>query len=253
MEDKRPGVTVTTSYLECAVQDLAGDAFGYTRLAPPGMCPGHFDVSPGMVRDLRASTLLLRFDFQASLDKKIRPLVGESFPIFGIRAPEGLCIPESYQSCLQETYEALAGVFPGRVEEFKSAREKALGSLSALEEECRQIMKSEDLLGAKVIASGHQAVFCRWLGLNVIASYSGGNASTPKELQEIIEKGKGSGVEYIIANLQEGRQQAEALSARLDAPVVTFSNFPQMSLGQMSFTQLVRDNLENLARGKSQK
>ena len=101
-------------------------------------------------------------------------------------------------------------------------------------------------MGESVIASGHQEVFCRWLGLDVAASYSGGNTSSLRQLEEIIQKGQSSGVRFIIANLQEGEQQSRALSAHLGAESVVFSNFPDMSPGQQTFFDLVRDNIDNL-------
>ena len=57
-------VAVTNSYLGCAVLDLCGDDMEVLCLAPPGMCPGHFDISPSQVRQLCDCRVLLLFDFQ---------------------------------------------------------------------------------------------------------------------------------------------------------------------------------------------
>jgi len=64
-------VAVTNSMFECAVVDLAGDDAAIMRLAEPGMCPGHFDMRPSQVESLRGCRVLLRLDFQQSLDGKL--------------------------------------------------------------------------------------------------------------------------------------------------------------------------------------
>ncbi len=246
--EARRSVAVTTSYLECAARDLAGDDFTYVRLVPPGMCPGHFDIAPGAVKSLKKSSLLLRFDFQDSMDEKIRPLVGKDFPIKGVVAPEGLCVPESYRNCVKELHEEFCIRFPDKKGQFDQAMDRVNRDLEALEKECLTKIEEHHLKGGKVIVSGHQEVFCRWLGLDVAASYSGANAASALHLQNIIDKGKDSHVQYVITNLQEGSQQGEALATYLNAKMVSFSNFPNMTKGQESFYDLVRWNLDHLIR-----
>jgi len=246
-------IAVTTSYLECAARDLAGNDIAFVRLVPPGMCPGHFDIAPGIVKSLKKSSLVLRFDFQDSLDEKLRSLVGKDFPIKAIPAPEGLCVPESYRMCVQELHKEFCIRFPDKEGEFDQAMNRINQALEALEKECRTRIRENNLEAEKVIVSGHQEVFCKWLGLDVAASYSGANATSPRQLLDIIEKGRDSNVRYVIANLQEGSQEGEALAKHLGAKMVTFSNFPSMGKGQESFYDLVRWNLENLIRAGKEK
>lgn len=252
-EDTRISIGITTSYLECAVRDLAGDRFDYVRIAPPGMCPGHFDLKPGLIRDLKKCPVILRFDFQESLDEKIRHWNKDSLNIYSIKAPEGLCVPDSYRICLKEVYRDLCKSFPGFIPLFDSNLEQSLMRLDSLEKECHKFIQEQGLHGAKVIASGHQEYFCRWLGMDVAASYSGGEATSPNQLKEILEKGKTSGIRLIVANRQEGRQQAEALSTHLGVPFVLFGNFPDMGGKQNSFGDLVRSNLDKLKNAAQKK
>ena len=251
--DARRSIAVTTSYLECAARDFAGNDFTFVRLVPPGMCPGHFDIAPGIVKSLKKSALVLRFDFQDSLDQKLRSLVGKDFPIKAIIAPEGLCLPESYRQCVQELHKEFCARFPDKKGEFDQAMNKINQALLSLEKECRTKIKEQNLQDEKVIVSGHQEVFCKWLGLDVAASYSGASATSPRQLMDIIQKGRVSHVRDVITNLQEGSQQGEALAAHLGAKLVTFSNFPDMGKGQESFYDLVRWNLENLIRAGKEK
>jgi hypothetical protein len=54
-------------------------------------------------------------------------------------------------------------------------------------------------------------------------------------------------VQWIVANLPEGRQAADALADRFAAKVVVFGNFPD-GQGLDSFDRLVRDNVTLLVK-----
>jgi len=50
-KQQKSTIVVTTSMLACAAQVLLQEnqAIEVVRLTPPGSCPGHFDLSPGML------------------------------------------------------------------------------------------------------------------------------------------------------------------------------------------------------------
>ena len=135
---------------------------------------------------------------------------------------------------------------PARRELYQGALDRTSARLASLEQEIQAKVDSAGLRGALVVASGHQAAFCRWLGLEPVAVFSGGDQTTPAALEELIRQGRDSSVRYVIANLQEGRQMGEALGRHLGAPLVTFSNFPSMNPDQNSFDALVRANVDAL-------
>ena len=49
-----PAIAASSSYLASAVRDVMGDDQSVLVLAEPGMCPGHFDLRPSQVRQLRS-------------------------------------------------------------------------------------------------------------------------------------------------------------------------------------------------------
>ncbi|HPB32429.1 MAG TPA: zinc ABC transporter substrate-binding protein [Candidatus Sumerlaeota bacterium] len=245
--DNRPVVAVTTSYLECAVLELLGERARILRLAPPGMCPGHYDISPGQVRDLRAAVLILRFDFQQGLDEKIRQIAGNKAPIAAITAPEGLSIPQSYRICVEECHTDLARVFPQWSADLNAAHNAAVTLLDHLSLEGPRSLSEAGLTSATVAASGHQSVFCRWLGLDVAAEYSG-EAVTPRTLSRLWERGEESGVAFVVGNLQEGGQTAQAIAARLGKPIAVLSNFPSMVPEQDSFEKMFHHNVNEIIK-----
>jgi hypothetical protein len=101
------------------------------------------------------------------------------------------------------------------------------------------------LSGVPVLSSGHQADFCRHLGLRVAGTFSAVDTATPSQIDRAVRAGQQAEVQLIVANLPEGRQLADAFAARLDARVVVLGNFPDGD-GQAAFEQLVRGNVRAL-------
>ena len=66
-----PRLATATSYLE-APRWTSWVRMSVLRLAEPGTCPGHFDIRPSQVAELRQCRALLRFDFQKSARRQTR-------------------------------------------------------------------------------------------------------------------------------------------------------------------------------------
>ncbi|MCX7018993.1 MAG: zinc ABC transporter substrate-binding protein [bacterium] len=240
---------VTNSWLECCLRDIAGppppDA-DVARLCPPGSCPGHFDIKPGDAAVLMKCQALFRFDFQKSLDARIQGLRTEGPAIISIPAPDGLCIPDRYLESCESIHDELARLEPGRRAVFDAALTATRARLSSLSAQAHATIADARLPGVRVVVSGRQAAFCRWLGLDTVSAYSGGEAASPAQLRALVEKGRDARVRFVITNLQEGRQMGEALAYHLGAQVVVFSNFPDMTSSQNSFDALVNMNIQAL-------
>ena len=243
-----PRLATTTSWLECCLRDLMGDGVQVVRLCPPGQCPGHFDMKPSALKDLRACRALFRFDFQSAIDAKLDAIGGDGLRIVAIDAPEGLCLPGGYRDALRQTHAALAELFPDKKKDLDTALTAAQTRLDTLESQLRARMDAagRPAQGMKVAASGHQAAFCRWLGLDPVVTYSGTNATAPARIEALVAQGKQAGIRLVVTNRQEGRQMGEALAWQFDAPMVTFSNFPLMDDGEQGFSDLLRNNVEAL-------
>jgi ABC-type Zn uptake system ZnuABC Zn-binding protein ZnuA len=242
-------IGVTTSWLECAVGDIAGERFETVRLLPPGDCPGHFDLSPGTISKLSGCRLLFRFDFQEGLDRKLSGLASRGLRIVPVAMPGGLCVPGSYLEACRQVEGAFQETFPDSGGEFRSriaAIEKRLSDLSSV---VRDRIAGAGLRGRKVVSSEHQSSFCGWLGMEVVAEFCRAENMTSSAVEEVIAAAERSGARLVVANLQEGRRVADSIAQRLRAAVVVFSNFPSMDANQQRFDDLVLSNVESLIRG----
>ncbi len=237
---------VTSSYLECALNDVLGKQAACLRLAEPGTCPGHFDMRPSQLQAIRGARLLLRLDFQGSLDRKLADLPGSDLKIVAVHIDGGMCEPASYMQACKQVADALVDC------DFLSA-EAAEERLTQIEQRLAErqadwLKQVEPLHGTHIVTSTHQERFCRWLGLEVVGTFSAMDSARVGEVNDTIVAGDREGVELVIANHPEGRTAADALAHRLDATVCVFSNFPLMRDGQDTFDAMIRDNITALSK-----
>jgi zinc transport system substrate-binding protein len=246
--ETRAEIAVTNSYLGCAVRELCGDDTEVLCLAPPGMCPGHFDISPLQVKQLCDCRMLLLFDFQMQVEETLSRVKEKGLKTSLVKKTGGLCVPETYFAVCREVGDVLTSEYP----EMNARYQQRLGviekDLKHLREELLEKVRQAGISSAKVLVSNHQADFVRWLGLEPIATFIGSDIETVAGVEHCIKKAKGQSVRFVIANKQEGTALAKALAERLGARAVVFSNFPELSGGAAGFDELLRANVEELLR-----
>ncbi len=239
-------IAVTNSYLGSVVAELCGDDTDVLCLAPPGMCPGHFDISPLQVEQLANCRLLLLFDFQEQIEQRLSRLQKKGLKTVLVSKPGGLCVPETYLEVCRQVSKVLSSEYPemsGSYRQRLSVIEKGLEGLS---EELLGKVRREGVSSAKVVVSNHQADFARRLGLETIATFVGSDIETVAGIDHCIKKAEGQDVRFVIANKQEGVAVAKALAQRLGAGAVVFSNFPELGGGANPFHELLRANVAAL-------
>lgn len=237
-------VAVSNSYLQAAVRELLGADEPVVLLAPPGMCPGHYDLRPSHFRALASCRLLLRFDFQSTLDGKLAGLVERGLSITPVTAEGGLGIPATYRAVCGQVATALA---EAGLMEATSAAERLvaldvrLGELAGWAE---SRLRAAGLVDREVVASTHQAAFCEHLGLKATARFRSADLTTIDEVTQAVNAGLNAAA--IVANASEGTRQAEALAARTGVPLVVLVNFPDEAQHGLRFDGLYRDNVQRL-------
>jgi zinc transport system substrate-binding protein len=241
-----PDVIVTNSYLECAVRDLWGPGVRVMCLAAPGMCPGHFDISPGQVKAMRDCRMLLLFDFQKQVESFLSRLKENGLKVHLVGAPEGLCVPDTYAAVCREVCGCLSEEYPERSAGFASRLTEVERRLLDLGVEQRQRIRESNLAEAEIVVSNHQSKFAQWLGLTPVATFAGSDIETVANIDDCLQKASGRDIRFVIANRQEGTSLAQALSDRLKSKVVVFSNFPLETAAGAGFDGLIRANVQAL-------
>jgi len=241
-----PQIAVTNSYLEAVGRDLCGPETAIMCLAPPGMCPGHFDISPAQVRQLGSCRMLLLFDFQQKVEASLSRLKDSGLQTHLVTGLPGLCVPDAYLSTCREVEALLSNAYPDRADEFQTRLGVVEQRLAALGDDLRTSIASAAATGAKVLASNHQSKFAEWLGLEVVATFVGSDVETVSNIDHCLKQAAGQEIRFVVANQQEGTALAGALADRLGAKAVVFSNFPSQADEAMGFDRLLRDNVQGL-------
>ncbi len=247
--ENQSGIAVTNSYLQCVVKDLCGDQINILCLTPPGMCPGHFDISPGQVNELCKCRILLRFDFQNGIDKSLSRIKDKGLKIGSVRAMPGLCVPETYLAACRDVCNILSAQYPDKKVRYNKRLKQIEKRLEDLSNKFLTSIKQSNLKKTKVLTSNHQVEFAKWLGLDVVATFVGSDTETAANINQCLQKAKSGTVKFVIANKQEGTALAEALAEHIEAKVVVFSNFPNTSNAQAEyegFDRLLQKNIQAL-------
>jgi zinc transport system substrate-binding protein len=241
-EDAIRTVVVTTSMLERATLDLVADisSVRVERLLPPASCPGHFDLSPRVVPTLRTAVLVIRHSYQDALEKKLIVLGASDVSIVTAPTPGSLVIPENYVALAESIEAMLERALP-------DCASRARSSLEALRRRATNVArkaraKTRSIQGTPVIASAHQAAFCRWLGLDVLADVPRPEDVTPREMARLLA----TRPRLIVGNLQEGDRTVRALGDRLGVPVAMLSNFPDAAGYGETHAELVDANARRI-------
>ncbi len=235
-------VVVTTSMLAAAVEELLSPEapVEVIPLVPPGSCPGHFDLNPRVVPDLRRASVIVRHDYQQFLEERLADL-GVGGRLVVASTPGSLLIPEHYLALVEQVHGVLLGVLPGAEDQLRHAHQAVAARVSRHAQHARA--SAQPWRGRPVVASTMQADFCRWLGMDVVAELPRGEDVSPRELGELMALDP----DAVIGNLQEGVRAAEVLADRLQCPLVVLSNFPDVDGYGSGWDELFTANLERLA------
>jgi len=245
----RSEIAVTNSYLQCVVRDICGDQIDVLCLTPPGMCPGHFDISPSQVNQLCNCRILLLFDFQKKIEDSLFRIKEKGLKTGVVRAMPGLCVPETYLAACRNVCNILSAQYPDRKVVYNERLKQIEKRLENLSSELLTRIDQYGLKNVKVLTSNHQAQFAKWLGLDVVAAFVGSDTETAANINQCLQTTKDSTVRFVIANKQEGTGLANAMAERLKAKVVVFSNFPGINntqTGYEGFDGLLRENIQAL-------
>jgi zinc transport system substrate-binding protein len=240
----RLSVTVTSSLFESAIDGLLTGVEGVrvTRIIEPGACPGHFDITPGQLEQVRKSDLFVLYDFQKYLEERM--LLGTAGPrVLSVTAPKGLCIPEGYEDMVRDIAIVLAEILPDKRSTLEGNSRRIEKRVRRLAEDVRGSIRTNGLEGVPVLSSAQQEEFCRWLGLLVVGSFARPENLSARDFERLVKEGREKGVRAVVGNLQEGEAAGLRLAEVLGVPAVSFSNFPAMTPEEPDFEALVRGNV----------
>lgn len=216
-------VTCTTTLIESVVRAVGQDRVSTTTIVPFGMCPGHFDISPGEVKRIKQSDLFIAHGFERFLQDLVK---GDEQTISIIRAgiKGNWMIPGVHIKAVERITDILSSHAPTSAAFFQ--KNAARHSTNIRQEEQRIVAEFAYLKDTPVICSGLNAPFIKWLGFAVVATFPRDEDISVKGLREIVTAAKEAGVQCVIDNLQSSGKVGKTLASELGVPLIMLSNFP---------------------------
>jgi len=236
---------VTTTLLGAAVRILAGPEVDVHVLVPPGACPGHADITPGELLQLRTADLVLHHEFQHSLAEKWKQAGLADTAIVCCSASGALTIPERFVHLVEKLApDAIArlGLSEDETHRRLLSFHKRLASETAF-------LRSEAAAasGTQVLAAEMQREFCAWAGLDPVATWKPLEGLTPADLSAMRKRCREHAVSVCMGNLQWGVRALEDLSRALGLEPVMLSNFPRTA-DEEGYFELLRQNFEGVKK-----
>lgn len=246
---QQPEIAVANSYIGAAVKDLCGNQQQIFDLVPPGMCPGHFDISPSQVNLLCNCKILLVFDFQKNIEKAVPRIKERGLKVCTVTLSPGMCIPETYLSIVKQVAAALSEQQPLQKDYYESRLKEIEQRLNILGQDIVNRINKSELDGTKIITSQHQSEFTKWLGLDCVSTFAGRDTITPAQIDHNLQEARQNQIKLVIANKQEGTEIAKTLAEHLNLKYVVFSNFPdnnEQNVAIAGYDHLVTENVNRL-------
>ncbi len=246
-------IVATSPYLEVAARELVDDSVDVVSLVGPGACPGHFDIRPSQIEQARESRLVLRFDFQQAIEKRLESASDtHKRTIVAVTLSGGLVEPATYREACRQIGAALVEAKLATGEAIATRLELIDQRLARLDETVDQHLSEGGWKGRPVVTSRRQEDFCRALGLEVVGTFGGPGGQRPSDLDTAVKAAEAEKARWIIANRPEGRRLADRLADRLGATVIVFENFPDPE-ADAPFDQMVLENVTRLLDAEGSK
>ena len=223
ISEQKTKIVATTSLIGDIVEKIGKDRLNITIIVPAGMCPGHFDIKPGEVRDLWDAKVIIIHGWEKWIEKLIRS-TKKKLPIKTIKIEENWMVPDVQIRAAKEITRVLSGVDPQEREWYEKNLIEYREEIQSLAKEIEKVRG--DLSNVRVVCASYQEGFLKWLGFDVISTYGRQEELTSKEIVEIIKEAKKEGVQIVVDNLQSGPDAGLLIAKEIGADHLVLTNFP---------------------------
>jgi len=235
-------VVCTTTLLSSIVDAVGGELVETHTVIPSGMCPGHFDLSPGEARKLFEAKLLLHHGYEQFLRGMD---FGGGTNILKVDVKGNWMIPDVQVPAVWKVAGILSGIQPALVDDFSSRAEDYAAAVHASSDSL--LDRLSGCSGAPVVCSVMNRDFVEWIGLQVVAEYPRDEDISIKTMQEIIVEGRRRGVKLVIDNKQSSGKVGRTIADNLNVPLVVLTNFPETAPSEVSGYPYIRTLTGNCA------
>ncbi len=220
-------VVATTSLIGSIVQQVGRERVEVVIVIPGFVCPGHFDLKAQEARMVAQAKFILRHGWEGEtlLSLLIESAGNPDLMVISVPVKGNWMVPDTHCQAVKAITSILVsadldyeGVYQTRAQEF----------INSIQEKSRWWKEkiTSRVEGRPVICSEMQKEFLEWLGFRIVVTYDRPEDLTPREVGELIRKGREERVLMVIDNLQSGPTAGKVIAAEIPASHVVLSNFP---------------------------
>lgn len=246
-QEKEKIVVATASNLGYFAQSIAGEKLDIQTIIPPGVCPGHYSVSPGDVKEIAGADLILWNGFESWLKDTMKNS-GNTEAILnkGPSGPWGP--PPNAKKYVENITKALNSAFPEHSEYFKRRRDELISEIDSCAENIEATWNNEDVQNTKVISINVQKGFVEWLGFDVVKVFPSPEQLSTSQASKITSMAENEEVSMIISNFASGQDFGDQVSSDTGIEHVVLLNFPGSKKTE-TYTDVISYNSDALFEG----
>jgi len=243
-------VVTSTSLIAQVVERVGGGKVDVVNIIPPAQCPGHFDVKPSDIQKLADADLFFLHGWQG--EKFSHDLIASannpdlSVVTLDIQTTENQnwMVPVVQMEAVDIIISALCQVDSENSAIYQRSATEYKDKISAKEAEIKARLAQANLSSVNVICAGMQAGFIKWVGINIVATYTRNDPDIPQVAKELVDKGRAENVTLVIDNLQSGQDAGKAIAVDIGCTRIILTNFPGGFDGTETWEKAIDRNIE---------
>jgi zinc transport system substrate-binding protein len=239
-----------SSLIANIIQDVAGDKLETRTLIPPGVCPGHYDVTPSDITALANSTALFVHDYQqyfTNITGAIQAAENPDLTVTVLNVTGNWMVPAVQAEAVDKITEALCQVDPGNAAYYQQRAADREQAILAKGEEVKNELQVAGVEGAKVLCADMQVGFVQWAGFDIVATFGRPEDLSLIDEAQLVTEANQAGAVLIIDNLQSGSATlGAAIEQDVEAIPVTISNFPGGLANTQTWEKAIDKNVDLL-------
>lgn len=237
----QPVVIATSEVFGSLVRAIGGEDVLVITIIPAGFCPAHYDLRPSDFLHLSQARLVIYHGIEVWMD---RLLANVNPKAKVVKLPGPWNYPEALAEKAKAVAMALEEILPEKAELFRTKATDFLAKLEVLSQTIKARAQELRIAEIPAIVMIWQESFARWLGLNVVATYPPEERLSVRDLAELAQKGKETGVRIVIDNLQSGISFGGRLAWTIGAAHLVLTNFPGPIPGTVDMLSMLKVNAE---------
>ncbi|MFQ3675812.1 MAG: zinc ABC transporter substrate-binding protein [Endomicrobiia bacterium] len=226
----------TTTHISNILSAIGREKVDVATIVSANLCPGHFDVNPGMVKKTVDTKYLLYHGWERWIKKIVE--INPDIKLYKIEVYNNWLLPEINLKAAYEIFKLLCEIdsenkyfyelnyknYEEEIEKFVSKINK--GKYSKI----------------KVLCARHQYELLNWLGFSIIDTYNTSEELSLKEIKKIIKIAKQKRVDLIVDNLQSSFKLGKQVAQDVNAKYLILTNFPT----ENSYLETLKHILEQI-------